>query len=110
MTPLPPQMPGGDDPLTRALAEATAREVAEQQLRMMLQQTIQQPHTSERIDANLAVLVQDGPDHVLLVATPDGRRRDIRLSPQALASIERAAAGQRAAAESSGVQETETAS
>ena len=99
MTPFPTQGPGADDPLTRALAEAKAREMAEQQLRMMLQQTIQQPHTSERVDANLAVLVQDGPDHVLLVATPDGRRRDIRLSPQALTSIEQAAARQRAAGE-----------
>lgn len=75
------------DPLQIARQQAQAQ----QQLHQALQLTIEQPHTIERLQATLCVLAKDGPNHVLLAATPSGKRYDIVLSPQALASLARAA-------------------
>lgn len=80
------------DPIQRAVAQMQAQQEMQQQLQQILQSTIQNPHTSERVAVSLCVLAKEGPNHVLLVASPDGRRREIVLSQQAVQALARAAA------------------
>lgn len=81
------------DPIQRAVAQMQVQQEMQQQLQQILQSTIQNPHTSERVAVSLCVLAREGPNHVLLVASPDGRRREIVLSQQAVQALAKAAAG-----------------
>jgi hypothetical protein len=78
--------PGQADILRRVGAQAKAQE----QLVAVLQSTIQQPHTIRRVNVNMAAVIAEGDQRVLVIATPGGERIDIPLSEVACAELSRA--------------------
>lgn len=83
--------------IARALAQAQAQQQAQKQLNDVLEATIRQPHTIERVQSSLVALQPEGDNLVLLVASLDGRRRDIVMSEQAVAGIAKQYAERQAA-------------
>jgi hypothetical protein len=77
-----------DPMVAQALAGADQQRQQQQAMVGALQATMRQPHTIEVVQTSITEL-DEGPNgtHVLKVATPDGRRRDIMLSGQAVAAI-----------------------
>jgi hypothetical protein len=94
----PQRFQNGGDPLGRALEQAKAQQRAQEQMQQVMLNALNAPHTLEVTQISLAVLApgEPGQARVLMVATPDGKRRDIVLSPQALAAIAQAASEQAA--------------
>lgn len=84
---IPPQ----DDVLAQALHRANAEQAAQQQMAMILQQALGNPHTVRRYNVSAAQLVHDGDQPMLHVGLLSGERLEIPLSPQALTQISRAA-------------------
>lgn len=82
---------GSADAMDSMLQRAAAEQHAQQVQTMMLQSAVQNPHTIERVEQSAIGLARDASTGavLLLVATPDGKRRDIKLSPDSLRLLRR---------------------
>lgn len=76
------------DPIQHLIEQDRHRRQAEHLVNQALQGALQAPHSIEVVQTSMMNLqtTTDG-GTVLMIATPDGRRRDIMLSPQVIASI-----------------------
>jgi hypothetical protein len=79
------------DPLDAILQDAAQQQQARQMQAAVLQAAAQNPHTIERIEQSAIGMARedDTGRYVLLVATPDGKRRDVKLSPESLRLLRR---------------------
>lgn len=82
----------GHDPLAAALERANQEQQAAQMQALILQQAVNNPHTIERINVSAVGVAEDADGQFLLIATPDGRRRDVKLSPETVRLLRRALA------------------
>ncbi|MHB1950173.1 MAG: hypothetical protein ACYCQK_01710 [Acidiferrobacteraceae bacterium] len=89
----------GHDPLRAAIESAQRQRDSQQALMAAMQNAVQNPHTTERITLAAVGISREPDGPMLMIATPDGKRRDVPLGPDAVRALLRGLAPEAASTE-----------